>query len=195
MAVPYLISGTVKYGPREGYGEYATAVDTSLAGETVNLQLDAGTSVKSGMTVSIRNVTQNETKTTTSDANGNYAYDLANMTTSYTNGDSLLIWSEDISATDQFESDDSTATYKPTAHAKVARVVIPGRKGKEYTENYPIPVNIMNLLINSENPSSVYTYSGGVLATETATIEGIQYSKTYTWSGGNLTNESAWVKV
>lgn len=37
-----------------------------------------------------------------------------------------------------------------------------------------------------------YTYSGGLIATDTVVWETRTYRKTYTWSGGNLTNETVW---
>ena len=41
-----------------------------------------------------------------------------------------------------------------------------------------------------------YTYSGGLIATDTVTRpDGVQFSKTYTWSGGVLVSETDWVKV
>jgi len=41
-----------------------------------------------------------------------------------------------------------------------------------------------------------YTYSNGLIATDTVTRpDGAQYRKTYTWSGGVLVSETDWVKV
>jgi hypothetical protein len=196
---PYPISGTVKYGPRQGYAERESTVDTGVGSETVNLQLDAGTSTKADMTVTIEDVTTGESVTGVTNASGQYSIDIANLTSGYTNGDTLLIWCQDISATDTLSSSDSVASQLPGAHGRFTRVVSPGRLGKEHTEVYPIPVNVMNFSVNAENPSYAATYSSGLIATETITftVDGSQksYRKTYTWSSGTLTAETAWVEV
>jgi len=197
---PYQISGTVKKGPREGYDEVTHTVDTGVGSGTVNLFLDSGTTLAQSQTVYIYNITQGQVVTATTNSVGQYLYDLADMT-AYANGDELRIWSSDISATRRWDVeevtgvDDSTAKYKPEAHQNSTRIVKAGREGKEHTEDYPESVNVMNFIINSENPNVVYAYSGGLLQTETVTIKGNSYKKTYTYSGGQLTAESAWEAV
>ena len=49
--------------------------------------------------------------------------------------------------------------------------------------------------INQRDGSFVMTYSGGVIATETKTIDSVSYTKTYTWVSGNLTAETVWTAV
>lgn len=198
---PYTISGTVKKGPREGYEEVNTTVDTDAGAETVNLFLDAGVSNATSQTVYIYNITQAEVNSVTTDSSGNYTFNLADMTADYANGDSIRVFSSDITATRQFDNTDTTgvtdsmSTYKPSAHEQQVRPIEAGRQGGEFTEVYPKPVQIMNLHINSENPSSVMTYSSGLIATETVTIGRKSYRKTYTWSSGTLTNESVWEEL
>lgn len=200
-ATPYTISGTVKKGPREGYDEHNTTVDTDAGAETVNLFLDGGTSIGASLTVYIMNITNSEVVSTTTNASGQYEYNLADMTTEPSNEDELRIWCSDISATRVYDNedltgvDDSTATYKPRAHEQQVRQIEAGREGKEFTEVYPKPVGIVGLHISKENPSSVITYSSGQIATETLTIGRKSYKKSYTWSSGTLTDESAWVEL
>ena len=49
--------------------------------------------------------------------------------------------------------------------------------------------------INQMDGSYVLTYSDGLIATETKTVNSVEYIKTYTWTSGNLTAETAWTKV
>lgn len=192
---PYIISGTVKKGPREGYVEVNTSINTAIGSETVNLFIDSATSLAGSQTVYIFNVTTDETATATSNALGQYSYDVANMTTAYTNGDVIRIYSDTISATRKVTDTDSTAIIVPQAHGRVARTIAPGRLGKEHTEAYPQSVNVINQIISFENPSSEYTYSGGLIATQTITVKGVQYRKTYTANAGTIIAETAWIEV
>lgn len=195
-AVPFLITGNVRKGPRGGYAEFETTVDQDAGGVTTNLWVDAGTEVAASQTVTILNVTSGNSTTATTDANGDFSYDLVNLNSGeYSDGDSLRIYTDTIDDTRKYDSSDSTEEIHPEVHGRRARVSEPGRLGKEFTEEYPRPVQVMNFNVDSENPSWAATYSSGQIATETVTIRGVEYRKTYTWSSGSLAAETAWVKL
>jgi hypothetical protein len=49
------------------------------------------------------------------------------------------------------------------------------------------------VLFSPGSAPHAYTYSGGMISTESVTVGGVTRVKTYTWTSGNLTNETAWV--
>lgn len=194
-SIPYILTGTVKKGPKGGYGEVEHTVVQADGGATVNLQIDAGTTLATNFSFTLLNVTTNESVSLTTDADGIYTYDLQNLSTAYSNSDVLRLYGEDIDETRRWDSADSTRKYKPEADARVARVIHTGRSGKEYTEEYPFPTQVMNFIVNSENPSGEYTYTGGNLTEEVQTIRGRRFRKKYTYSSGNLISETAWEEI
>lgn len=197
--LPYVISGTVRIGPayRTGYGEATHTVDTTLPGATVDVYVDSGTGPADTVTINILNVTTGESATTSTDSNGEYIYDLANLTNSYSNSDSIRVYYNNADATRDVPhtTADSTAKNLPEADGRFTRVIEPGRQGREHTEAYPLPVLNTDREISFENPSSDLTYSSGLIATETKNIKGTSYRKSYTWASGNLTGESRWVRI
>jgi len=49
------------------------------------------------------------------------------------------------------------------------------------------------VLFSPGSAPHAYTYSGGLISTESVTVGGVTRVKTYTWTSGNLTNETVWV--
>lgn len=51
-------------------------------------------------------------------------------------------------------------------------------------------------MIDPDSGAHTYTYSSGLIATDSFTdsVTGNTYLKTYTWSGSTLTSETGWVK-
>ena len=193
-SVPYFVEGVVKKGPLQDYTETNTTIVQADGGATLNLILGSGTSIGSSLTVTLYNATTGESITTTSDASGNYALDAANLASGYTDGDSIRVSVSDLDSSARTNVNDSMHNFKKfQVSANADRNLLSDRRGNEFTSNYPLPVEIANDIISSQNPSSILTYSGGNLSTETLTIRGLQYRKTYAYDGGgNLTSESAW---
>lgn len=195
-AVPYLITGNVRRGPLQDYTETNTTIVQADGGATINLFLSSATQLATSLTVTLRNVTTNETSTVTTDANGDYLFDANNWTSGYSDGDSIRVSATTVDVTARTDVNDSMRdhkTFQTTANAW--RELLSDRRGNEFTENYPLQVELQNNHIGEQNPSWVATYSAGLIATETVTIKDVQYRKSYTWSGGNLTTESRWVVV
>ena len=195
-ALPFLITGNVRAGPLQDYTETNTTIVQADGGLTADLRLSSATQVGSSLTVTLRNVTNSETATVTTDALGDYSFDANNWTSGYSDGNSVRISVTDLDATARTDVNDSMRdhkTFQTTANAW--RNLLSDRRGNEYTERYPIPVESINNYIGEQNPSWAATYSAGLIATETIVLKGVSYRKTYTWSGGNLTAETAWVRV
>lgn len=49
------------------------------------------------------------------------------------------------------------------------------------------------VLFSPGSAPHAYTYSGGLISTESVTVGGVTRVKTYAWTSGNLTNETVWV--
>lgn len=195
-AIPYLIIGNVRRGPLQDYTEVNTTIVQADGGATVDLFLSSGIRVAASLTITLRNVTNSEVATVTTDANGDYSFDANNWTSGYADGDSIRISATTVDTTARTDVNDSMRTHKTfQTTANAWRELLSDRRGNEFTENYPLQVELQNNHLGEQNPSWVATYSSGLIATETVTIKGVQYRKTYTWASGNLTNETAWVIV
>ncbi len=151
-------------------------------------------------------------KIQTTDSLGRLIYDLANI--GYTNGETITI-----TTNDRFNNDTSTDTFVVegfmdtvnitlTQRTKAVKVtgynvpsVIHTIGDKPVTKDNPLPVTLIDtadIVDLTNNPNTVYTYTGSAFqpTTETITIRGSSYKRTFTYDSNNrIIARSKWVKV
>ena len=194
--IPFIVEGNVRKGPLQDSTESNYTYAAADGGKTINLYLSSGTQVAADQTVTIYNNTSKETLTATTDALGDYSIDLQDFTIAPVDGEIIRFSTKTVDATaksDVADPDRNHLVFQTSAKAN--RNLLSDRRSNEYTEQYPLPVELQNNYLGEQNPSWVGTYAAGLIATETVTIKGVEYRKTYTWVGGNLTAESAWTVV
>ena len=197
-AIPFLIIGNVRVGPFQDYTEENFTIVAADGGRTVDLTLSSGTSVAAiSQVITLLNVTNNETGTVSPDANGDYLFDANNWASGYADGNSVRVSTSTVDATARSSvpnPDRNILKFQTTANAD--RNLLADRRANEHTEKYPLPVEVANDYITSQNPSWAATYdANNLITTETIVTRGFSYRKTYTWVGQNLTNETAWVRL
>jgi len=194
---PYVIDGVVYKGHNEGYTIVTTAIGSS-GGETINIYVSSGSELATSQTVTLTHVSSKETMTYTTNGAGQYLFDLANLTETYTEGDEITI------NIDTRTSNTNTSLDTESV-ASARKIVIVDKFGNIYDEKQPMMVIPAEQLISHAhvvgNVDTAYTYSGTETrpAAETITFsDGTQYRRTLTYDSNSpkrITNRSKWQKL
>lgn len=193
---PHVVSGTARKGPLEGISEIVTTIQGS-GGQTVNLFVSSGSELATSQTITVIHTSSNEELTATTDSNGDYAIDLASLT-SYSSGDEIKVKLDTRTAIPVTEGLDNN--HKA---AKARKVVIVDNRGTDYDEVYPLPVSL-GLLLRGHvdvyancDTSWTITRQDGQPDSETVTLpNGDQYTRSYNFDSNNrIISRTKWTKV
>ena len=188
---PYVITGTVRKGPNEGYSRISGTVDSG-GGQTVNLSVSDGIRTANSQTVTLKHTSSAETLTVTTDGSGQYSIDMANLTT-YAVSDAFTV------SVDTRSSNDSSFQLSRNG-VDVRSRILSDAQGKVHDENYPFPVVLGTKLIGHPQVTAnvqtdwTITRGDGQPDSETVTLpDGSQYTRTFSYnSGGQLTSITRW---
>lgn len=192
----YVIKGTVYETFTKGRTEVEVTIGSG-AGTTQDIYIVGDSGLAKSQTLTCYNLTQDTTYSdpqtiTTSSTTGKYILSCNNFTTTnWAEGDVILIIASNLVQTDRDKQEDDFLNRMGNRVGARARVLV-DQEGNEIEHENPLPIVPIN--IDLQDGPSVMTYSGGNIATETKTINGVDYKKTYTWSAGTLTNETKWVR-
>ncbi len=193
---PYVINGTVRKGIKEGYVLVSTTVGSG-GGEEVDISVSSGSELAGSQLVTLTHVSSSETLSETTDADGKYIFDLANLPT-YTAGDEVTI---------TIDTRTTNTELQQFVHigANARKTILVDKLGNHYDENYPlITVRAEELnghpdVVGNVSMSITFAFSApdSRPATETVTYsDGTAYKRTFSYdSSKRLISRSRWVKV
>jgi len=149
------------------------------------------------------------TKTHTTESDGKYTFDLANI--GYTSGEAVTYY-----GIDENENENYSGTFTISGggqsldialSSRSDKVVVPDNRstqlfnigGKIVSEDNPLPVTLINtadIVDLTNNPNNSWDLrSDGQPTSETITIKGVSYKRTFTYSPmGGMTTRSKWVR-
>lgn len=190
----YVIQGTVNETITKGRVEVLVTIGSG-GGTIQNIYIVGDSGPAKSQTLTCYNLTedsglQNPQTITTSSTTGKYILSCNNFKDGWEAGDVILIIANNVTETTHDKSYDDQITRNERIGAR--RRILVTEDGNEVDHENPLPIVPIN--IDMIDGPSVMTYSGGSIATETKTINGVDYKKTYTWTSGNLTLETKWVK-
>ena len=196
-AVPYILTGTVRKGPLEGYSDIQTTV-TADGGETVDIYVSEGIELAASQTITVENTTTNESLTGTTDSSGVYTIDLQNFTSGATVGDAITIIVDTRTAIPLSEGVE--ITYRA---AKAYKNVLVDKRGTVHDEDYPLPIVVRTQLNGYPdvvgNCSTAFDYGSrtdGQPETVTLTFDdGLRVRRTFTYiTVGSIDVPSSWTR-
>lgn len=171
---PNVIGGKITKGPLEDTSLFkGTVVD---GGQTVDFILDEGSSVGTEVTVTLTHTPSNEILTETTNSLGDYAFDLANLTASFSSGDAFTIRASNVTATKELRDKDHRA-------AKAYKQILVDQRGDEYTAEYPVPVSGT---VSLKGVSDVNILSAGVISTNNSTTAILAGDAVFTGTGDDV---------
>ena len=191
---PYVITGTVRKGPNQGFSRVSGTVDGG-GGQTVNLSVSDGVQTANSQAVTLKHTSSGETLSATTNSSGQYSVDLADLTT-YAVNDAFTVSVDTRSGND--------ASFQITRNGVDIRSrVLSDVQGKVHDENYPLPVVLGSKLVGHPQVTAnvrtdwTITRGDGQPDDETITLpDGSQYNRTFSYNtNGIMTMRSRWEVV